>query len=87
MDKNQKASLGCGTLILIGLIVMFFGNMGQEDMAEQIRSLSDDIQKLEQSVTAQTRQIESLNERMKSPLEPTSRSITPTQPSGTAESQ
>ncbi|MCK4624709.1 MAG: hypothetical protein KAV00_05310 [Phycisphaerae bacterium] len=69
MDKNQKASLGCGTLILIGLIVMFFGNMGQKDMAKQIRSLSDDIQKLERSVTAQTRQIESLNERMKSPLE------------------
>ena len=39
MDKNQKASLGCGTLILIALIVLIFANIGGNKCAEEVRNL------------------------------------------------
>ena len=73
MDKSQRATLGCGTLILIVLIVIVFGNMGGKDAAEQVRALRDDVQKLGQAVTAQTRQIESLEQRITALLGPTTK--------------
>ncbi len=86
MDRNQKATLGCGTLILIALIVIIFGNLGGRESADQIRSLRSDIQKLEQTVTAQNRQIESLEQRMTSVLGPRSEPAQTTQEAESAES-
>ena len=72
MDKNQKATLGCGTIILIALIVIIFGNMGGKDAAEQVRGLRQDVQKLEQAITIQTQEIDSLKQRISSSPGPTS---------------
>jgi hypothetical protein len=72
MDKNQKVSLGCGTLILIALIVILFGNAGRRESAEELHGLRQDVQKLEKTVTAQTRQIESLELTIQRLLGPTS---------------
>ena len=47
MNQNDKVSLGCGTLILIVLIVMIFGNMGSQNLEPQIHSLRKSIQELE----------------------------------------
>ena len=47
MHQNNKVSLGCGTLILIVLIVILFGNVGSQNLAPQISSLQGSIQKLE----------------------------------------
>jgi cell division protein FtsL len=87
MDKNQKATLGCGTLILIVLIVIIFGNMGSKDAADQVRGLRNDVKKLEQTVTAQTRQIKSLEQRMANLLGPTTRAAQMTQEAKSAESR
>jgi hypothetical protein len=64
MEHAQKASLGCGTLILIALIVMIFGNQGGRDET-LVRGLRDDVQKLQKTVGAQTSEIESLKQMIR----------------------
>ena len=39
MDMGRKVSLGCGTLILIVLIVVIFGNLGSKDVEREVRGL------------------------------------------------
>ena len=47
-DPGKGASLGCGTLILIAIIVAMFGS--DEDAINAIRDLREDIQVLEQKI-------------------------------------
>ena len=48
-DSNRPASLGCGTLILIALIVLIFSNANQKG-EQQIRALRSDVQHLTEEV-------------------------------------
>ena len=48
-DSNQPVSLGCGTLILIALIVLIFSN-ANNDEEEQIRELRSDVQALTKEI-------------------------------------
>lgn len=50
LDSQQQASLGCGTLILIALIVLIFGNAGNQEQTEEIRDLRRQVSSLEQMV-------------------------------------
>ncbi|MGC6464753.1 MAG: hypothetical protein ACON38_19500 [Akkermansiaceae bacterium] len=47
-EQDHKVSLGCGTLILIAIIVLIFGNKGTneevEKRVERIESKLDEIQ-------------------------------------------
>ena len=57
-DSNVKASLGCGTLILIAIIVLLFS--GRSDITElrtEIRDLRTQVERLEAK-------IDSLNARL-----------------------
>ena len=46
-DSNNKASLGCGSLILIAVIVLIFGNAGKDkDLLREVRSLKADLNSL-----------------------------------------
>jgi predicted ribosome quality control (RQC) complex YloA/Tae2 family protein len=72
MNQNDKVSLGCGTLILIVLIVMIFGNMGSQNLEPQIHSLKNSIQdlerttgKLENKIDQQTQHIEALRREIR----------------------
>ncbi len=72
MNQNDKVSLGCGTLILIVLIVMIFGNMGSQNLAPQIHSLKNSIQdlerttgKLENKIDQQTQHIQELRQEIR----------------------
>ena len=72
MNQNDKVSLGCGTLILIVLIVMIFGNMGSNNLEPQIHSLNNSIRdlerktaKLESKIDQQTRSIEALQQEIR----------------------
>jgi hypothetical protein len=49
-EPHRGVSLGCGTLILIALIVMIFSSPGVNDGA--IRELQKEIQTLEQKIDA-----------------------------------
>lgn len=67
MDKNQNVSLGCGTLILIALIVMIFGgdqnnNLSREVLVIQNELLSQtqEIRALKSEVASQTDEIKAL---------------------------
>ncbi len=60
MEANHKVSLGCGTLILIALIVLIFGNMGEDNVSGKINRLDAKIKSLESVINDQTAQIELL---------------------------
>ena len=60
MEKNQKVSLGCGTLILIALIVLILGNASDDEFRQEIKALRNDVRELQSSLDAQSRQIDEL---------------------------
>ena len=64
MDNSQKASLGCGTLILIAIIVLIFGNAGNDELSrdvqqlrQQVYSLNTSVQRLENTLAEQSKQL------------------------------
>jgi hypothetical protein len=61
-DQYPAASLGCGTLIIIALIVWLITSAGSRRMADDLRSLRNEVGDLKQSVDAQSDQIRSLKE-------------------------
>ena len=63
-SKSQQVSLGCGTLILIALIVMIFTNRGGDDLEREIQSLRGEIGELKQTVENQTDEIENLQDEV-----------------------
>ena len=69
--RSHQVSLGCGTLILIALIVLFFSGRGVDDLEREVRGLRTDISELRKSVEVQTSQIKLLEERVaKQPTTP-----------------
>jgi type II secretory pathway component PulM len=60
MEKNQKVSLGCGSLILIALIVLIFSNGNQDELSGQVERLSAEVRNLQSAVHEQSRQIREL---------------------------
>ena len=56
-DSNQPVSLGCGTLILIALIVLIFSN-ANKDEEQQLRDLRSDVQALTEEVREMRRIID-----------------------------
>jgi hypothetical protein len=66
---SQKASLGCGSLILIALIVMFF-SQNDDDIEREVRRLRDDVAELRRVVEAQTTLLRSLERKLEQPQIP-----------------
>lgn len=62
--RSHQVSLGCGTLILIALIVIFFSNRGTGDLAHEVRELQDNVTALKRSVDAQTVEIRLLQQKI-----------------------
>jgi len=69
MDNNQKASLGCGTLILIAIIVLIFGNAGNEELSQdmqqlrqQVSGLNTSVQQLEAALQTQSGELKVIRE-------------------------
>jgi peptidoglycan hydrolase CwlO-like protein len=65
-ETTHKVSLGCSTLILIALIVLCFGNMAGEDIADQVQHLDNRVQTLESAVLDQTDTIRELQTSIES---------------------
>ena len=56
-NRSQKVQLGCGTLILIALIVLFFSSNGSNrnaNLENEIHNLQSQIDKLQHSIDLQT---------------------------------
>jgi hypothetical protein len=62
--RTQHATLGCGTFILIALIVMIFGRPGTSDLQQDVRSLRLEVIELKKAVEFQTNEIKRLNEKL-----------------------
>jgi peptidoglycan hydrolase CwlO-like protein len=65
----QKVQLGCGTLILIALIVLFFssngGNSGAiSNLQTEVRELKTEVTQLKQAIDLQTEQIKTLQNKL-----------------------
>ena len=61
-DNYPPASLGCGTLIIIGLIVLFVTRTGSERTEEEVRGLGQQVEALKAAVDRQTEEIRGLKE-------------------------
>ena len=49
-SQNQTVSLGCGTLILIALIVVFFSRPRTSDLEREIARLRGEVGQLRESI-------------------------------------
>lgn len=86
-NPENKASLGCGTLILIALIVMIFGNANRGDdkqLKNDVRQLQSEVTSLRSEIRDQSRTLDeidkSLKELNKRASQPRPRVIVPATP-------
>jgi cell division protein FtsB len=64
-NRSQQASLGCGSIILIALIVLFFSRQNNDELNQEIKGLQTEVVQLKQAVEVQTNQIKLLRESLK----------------------
>jgi len=69
MEKDQKMTLGCGTLILIALIVLIFGNISVDrttthvvQLRNEVSQLRQEVQRLQRMVSSQGNEIRQIRE-------------------------
>ncbi len=62
--RTHQVSLGCGTLILIALIVLFFSGRGVGELKREVQDLRSEIGQLKKAVETQTEQIKTLHEKL-----------------------
>jgi archaellum component FlaC len=61
--QNQRVSLGCGTLILIALIVLFFSGRS-DNLSREVQELTAEVRDLKRVVEAQTNQIKQFQQQL-----------------------
>lgn len=61
--RTQQVSLGCGTLILIALIVLFISSRANRDLERDIKVLRTEIGELKTLIESQSAHIKSLREK------------------------
>lgn len=62
MESNRSVQLGCGTLILIIIIVVVFGNVAAQDLQRDMAALRDEMRALRDSVQVLRKTVEELRE-------------------------
>lgn len=68
--RTQQVSLGCGTLILIALIVLIFSGRGNDDLQREVHGLRSEVGELKQAIEAQADQLQQLREMLERPRAP-----------------
>lgn len=53
-DNSTKASLGCGSLILIAIIVLIFSNGRNDAVEKQLRDTQSELKELKAEVATQS---------------------------------
>ncbi len=69
-DSTQKVSLGCGTLILIALIVLLFSNGGGNRTAREITELKNSVTALRSEVVSLRQSIEKQDQLLRLRIPP-----------------
>jgi Sec-independent protein translocase protein TatA len=62
--RSQQVTLGCGTLVLIALIVLIFSGGGTGDLKQEVRGLRSEVGELKKAVEAQTGEIKLLQQKL-----------------------
>jgi Sec-independent protein translocase protein TatA len=62
--RTHQVSLGCGTLILIALIVLIFSGHGTRDLTREVHELRSKVGELKKSIEEQTAEIKSLQQKL-----------------------
>jgi Sec-independent protein translocase protein TatA len=62
--QGQEVSLGCGTLVLIALIVLIFCGRGSSDVEREIRRLRSEVGELKSAIEAQSAEFRRLRDRL-----------------------
>jgi len=63
---NRNTTFGCGTIILIIIIVLIFGNTGSKQVEQEMKILNAKIDKLGSMVKKQSETIKELNDKIDS---------------------
>ena len=63
-NRTQQVSLGCGTLILIALIVLIFSGRIPENLDRDIKALRTDVQELKKAIDDQADEIRELQQQL-----------------------
>ena len=63
-NRSQHVTLGCGTLILIGFVVMFFSRPGMRDLEWEVHHLRSEVGELKKSIEAQSTEIKALRDNL-----------------------
>jgi hypothetical protein len=66
-SRTQQVSLGCGTLILIALIVLIFSGRGAGDLEREVHAVRSEVGELKKAIEAQTGEIKQLQQRLDKP--------------------
>ena len=69
MEKERKMTLGCGTLILIALIVLIFGNVSVDRTTKQVIQLRQEVQTLRGMVSSQGDEIKEMRKDIRKLLD------------------
>ncbi len=75
MESNQRVTLGCGTLILIALIVMTFSGTQSNGNKHELQQLRTEIRTLQSMVQAQELAIQKLQRTLEDFRKPESSGI------------
>jgi hypothetical protein len=65
--REHRVQLGCGTLIVIALIVMFFSRGNDRDLENEISGLRSDVGELKKLIEVQTGELRQLREKQPAP--------------------
>ena len=65
--RDQRAQIGCGTLILIALIVMFFSRSATKDVESEIQGLRSEVAEIKKLIEVQSGEIRQLREKLSPP--------------------
>jgi hypothetical protein len=65
--REHRVQLGCGTLIVIALIVMFFSRTDTHELENEIRGLRSDVTEIKKLIEGQAGEIRQLREKLPAP--------------------
>jgi hypothetical protein len=60
--RDQRAQIGCGTLLLIALIVMFFSRSNTQDIERELRGLRSEVAEMKKLIEVQSAEIRQLRQ-------------------------
>jgi len=65
MKDDHSVKLGCGTLLIILLIVVFFGNRGMDEIGNRLTKLDTKVEVLHQEIQGLRASVEKLRDEVK----------------------